>query len=34
MAIYLIDTLKQKNNQSFPIADVNDLKGGLYLVEL
>lgn len=33
MAIYLIDTLKQKNNQSFPIADVNDLKGGFYQVD-
>ena len=33
MAIYLIDTLKQKNNQSFPIADVNDLRGGFYQVD-
>lgn len=30
--ITVIDQLKQKNNQSFPLADVNDLKGGFIQV--
>lgn len=30
MAIWLIDTLKQKNNGKFPLIDSNDVKGGFY----
>lgn len=30
MAIWLIDTLKQKNNGKFPLIDSNDVRGGFY----
>lgn len=33
MAIQLIDTIKQKNNGIFPIAEANDLLGGFYQVD-
>ena len=33
MAIEIIDTLKQKNNGSFPLVDSNDIKGGYYQVD-
>lgn len=33
MAIELIDTIKPKNNQGFPIAISNDIKGGIHHVD-
>lgn len=32
MSIFIIDTLKQKNNGEFPLIDSNDIQGGFYQV--
>lgn len=33
MSIFIIDTLKQKNNGIFPLIDSNDIQGGFYQVD-
>ncbi len=33
MAVTVISTIKPANNQPFPVAEANDIKGGLHQVE-